>query len=95
MANDDRFRNNSDPTQSGRNGFVPTPSNTEELPHISRQIWVTADGNLSFVFAGYGDEDAPVLADAVGPYAVKAGQLFNYAVRFITEDTTAELLVIY
>lgn len=91
MAND-RFHNSSDATQVARNGFLATPSDDDAIS--SRQLHILSDGVLSVVFAGYSDEDKPVLNDAIS-IDVTAGQVFPWAVRYITEATTADVLVVY
>lgn len=92
----ERFPNNfADPTQSGRNGYVYTPHDTEPLPILSRQVRILTDGDLEFVFAGYSDEDEPTLADHKITIPVSAGMELNYVLRYITTGTTAEVLVVY
>ena len=96
MANDDRFRNSYDPTQSGRNGYIAEPSDTDELPVMPRQLLMLTDGDLEFVFAGYDDQENPTVADnKIGPFPVVAGMTFNYAARYLTTGTTAQVLVVY
>jgi len=89
----DRFHNNSDATQSARNGFIVVPSDTKDIS--TRQLHVLTDGDLAVVFAGYNDEDKkPDNADVV-TIEVKAGQVFPWAVRRILETTTAGILAVY
>lgn len=94
MASDDLFRNNSDPTQSARNGYEAIPSDTEELPVISREILITADGDLEFVWAGYkGDEIDPDNDKQL--LAVLKGDRYPWALRYVTLGTTAGVYVVY
>jgi hypothetical protein len=88
----DRFHNNSDATQSARNGYLVTPSDTDRI--ASRQLHILTDGLLSVVFAGYSDEIEPTIDDAI-TIDVTAGQIFPWAVRYITTQTTAGVLAVY
>lgn len=98
MPAEERFRNNySDPTQSGRDGFIAAPSDTEEQPFISRQLRLITEGDVEFVFAGYNDagEPAPTIDDKILLSGLPAGTELNYAVRYICTGTTAQVLVVY
>lgn len=88
-----RFTNNSDPTQSGRNGYEAVPG-ADALPVESRQLYIKADGNLEIVFAGYKDEVIDPLTDSI-LFGVVKGERFDWAVSHILAGTTAEVLVIY
>lgn len=89
--------NTSDITQSGRNGYIATPSDTEALPILSRQIRLLSDGDVEIVFAGYRDErdNQPTIADAILLENLPAGTELNYAIRYLGERTTAQVLVVY
>ena len=82
-------RHKADITAPPSNGFVITPDDDNDLPHVTRAIYVGGAGTLVVDFVGY--EDDPGAEDV--PFEVAAGQtLIGRFVR-VKETSDASALV--
>lgn len=92
----DRYgRHPADVTAPARQGYIPTPNDSADLPEIGRGLFVVEEGDIQFVFAGYEDDPTDPSVDVILLEAVAANTILPFAVRRIGEATTATVLVLY
>jgi len=84
-ARDEFFGKMDDITGSATSGAAITPSDSNDLTHVTRAIWVGGDGNITFTMSG---------GMNVTLTGVKAGSLLPIrAKRVLSTGTTATGIV--
>lgn len=74
-------------TSPGRNSYEIAPSDTTDLPHIPRRIYVNTTGTLTFTSV---DDDASVTLNVFA-----GAQITQQIKRVFATGTTAELVAFY